>query len=101
VQADALQIMDRFEAGTFDYAHAGMFLHHLDDLEVMTALRIMHRLAGRGLIWNDLVRGTVELLLVRSPASPPGSPGTRRSIWPGGWACRTSPIGVISSAGSR
>jgi hypothetical protein len=31
----------------------------------MTALRIMHRLAGRGLIWNDLVRGTVELLLVR------------------------------------
>ncbi|MHC4710331.1 MAG: methyltransferase domain-containing protein, partial [Planctomycetota bacterium] len=65
VQADALQIMDRFEAGTFDYAHAGMFLHHLDDIEVMTALRIMHRLAGRGLIWNDLVRGTVELLLVR------------------------------------
>jgi hypothetical protein len=65
VQADALRLMDRFEAGAFDYAHAGMFLHHLDDIEVMTVLRIMHRLAGRGLIWNDLVRGTAELLAVR------------------------------------
>ena len=65
VQADALQLMDRFEAGAFDYAHAGMFLHHLDDIEVMTVLRIMDRLAGRGLIWNDLVRGPVELLFVR------------------------------------
>ncbi|MHC4080789.1 MAG: methyltransferase domain-containing protein [Planctomycetota bacterium] len=65
VQADALELTDRFEAGAFDYAHAGMFLHHLDDIEVMTVLRIMYRLAGRGLIWNDLVRGTVELLLVR------------------------------------
>jgi hypothetical protein len=136
VQADALQIMDRFEAGTFDYAHAGMFLHHLDDIEVMTALRIMHRLAGRGLIWNDLVRGTVELLLVRlltlgrpaivhhdgiasvaagftrhealDLARRVGLPDIayRRHLFgrftlPGGWACRTSPIGVISSAGSR
>lgn len=65
VQADALQLMDRFEAGAFDYAHAGMVLHHLDDIEVMTVLRIMYRLASRGVIWNDLVRGTVELLFVR------------------------------------
>jgi hypothetical protein len=65
VEADALKLMDRFEPGAFDYAHAGMFLHHLDDIEVMTVLRIMHRLTTRGVIWNDLVRGTVELMLVR------------------------------------
>jgi hypothetical protein len=65
VEANALALMDRFEAGAFDYAHAGMFLHHLDDIEVMTMLRIMHRLASRGIIWNDLARGVLELLSVR------------------------------------
>jgi hypothetical protein len=65
VRADARALMDRFEAGAFDYAHAGMFLHHLDNIEVMTVLRIMHRLTTRGIIWNDLVRGAVELGFVR------------------------------------
>jgi predicted O-methyltransferase YrrM len=57
VQADALKLADRFEPESFDFAHAGMFLHHLPDIEVMTVLRIMHRLSSHGLIWNDLVRG--------------------------------------------
>ncbi|MHC4416652.1 MAG: methyltransferase domain-containing protein [Planctomycetota bacterium] len=65
VQADALKLMDRYEPGAFDYAHAGMFLHHLDDIEVMTMLRLMDRLTTRGLIWNDLVRGTLEKLVIR------------------------------------
>ncbi|MFQ5427078.1 MAG: hypothetical protein ACE5EV_08360, partial [Gaiellales bacterium] len=57
----------------FDYAHAGMFLHHLPDVEVMTVLRIMHRLSRRGLIVNDLLRGIVgrigvRLLLLGAPA---------------------------------
>jgi hypothetical protein len=65
IRADALRLMDRFEPGAFDYAHAGMFLHHLDDIEVMSMLRIMHRLTTRGIIWNDLVRGPAELGLVR------------------------------------
>jgi len=63
--ADALTLMDRFEPAAFDYAHAGMFLHHLADIEVMTMLRIMDRLTTRGLIWNDLVRGPVEAVAVR------------------------------------
>ncbi len=42
-----------------------MFLHHLDDIEVLTVLRLMDRLTVRGLIWNDLVRGPVEKLTVR------------------------------------
>jgi hypothetical protein len=56
VQEDALRLTEGFEAGAFDYAHAGLFLHHLRDVEVMTALRIMQRLSMRGVIWNDLVR---------------------------------------------
>ena len=65
VCADALKLMDRFEPAAFDYAYAGMFLHHLDDIEVLTVLRIMDRLTTRGLIWNDLVRGPVEAVAIR------------------------------------
>jgi SAM-dependent methyltransferase len=56
IQADALKLGERFDAGSFDFAHAGLFLHHLQDVEVMTVLRIMDRLASTGMIWNDLVR---------------------------------------------
>lgn len=65
VRADALSLMDHYEPGSFDYAHAGMFLHHLDDIEVLTVLRVMDRLSTRGLIWNDLVRGPVEAGVIR------------------------------------
>ena len=63
--ADALGLVERFGTAAFDYAHAGMFLHHLGDVQVLTALRIMDRLTTRGLIWNDLVRGGVEAIGVR------------------------------------
>ncbi len=59
VEGDALGLMDRFEPGSFDYAHAGLFLHHLPEIEVMTALRIMERLASKGIVWNDLMRTRV------------------------------------------
>jgi SAM-dependent methyltransferase len=59
VQHDALKLAEEFAPESFDYAHAGMFLHHLPDIEVMIVLRAMHRLSRHGLIWNDLVRGTV------------------------------------------
>jgi len=70
-QADALRLMDEFQPGSFDYAHAGMFLHHLEDIEVVTVLRIMDRLTTRGLIWNDLVRSGFTRTAVRI-AVPPG-----------------------------
>ena len=63
---DALRLTDRFAPGSFDYAHAGMFLHHLDDLEAMTALRIMDRLSRRGVVWNDLARSPLARLGVRA-----------------------------------
>ena len=72
VQGDALKLTEQFASGSFEYAHAGMFLHHLPDIEVMTVLRIMDRLTTRGLIWNDLLRNTigrvaVRLLTLRAP----------------------------------
>ena len=69
VQADALELTDRFADGAFDYVHAGLFLHHMrNELVVMTALRVMDRLAARGIIWNDLYRHPLGVLGVRAVA---------------------------------
>lgn len=70
VQADALRLTDIYQPGSFDYAHAGMFLHHLEDIEVMTVLRIMQQLTRKGVIWNDLIRGTLARLGVRLATLP-------------------------------
>jgi SAM-dependent methyltransferase len=72
VQADARRLTDAFKPGGFDYVHAGLFLHHLPELEVLTVLRIMDRLASRSLIWNDLVRtplagGAIRVLTLGQP----------------------------------
>ncbi len=60
VEADAMQLLDDaaspFAPESFDYVHAGMFLHHLSDEDVPRMLRAMHRLARVGVIWNDLIR---------------------------------------------
>jgi len=56
VEADALRLADRYRDGEFDYVHAGMFLHHFPEIEVLTLLRIMDRLARAGIVWNDLLR---------------------------------------------
>jgi ubiquinone/menaquinone biosynthesis C-methylase UbiE len=45
-----------FEAGSFDYAITGLFLHHLDDDQVVQVLRIMDRVTRRGIIVGDLLR---------------------------------------------
>lgn len=63
---DALRLGDRFKPGSFDYVHAGMFLHHLNEVEALTVLRIMDRLAKRGLVWNDLHRSRLHRLLVEA-----------------------------------
>lgn len=64
-RVDALRLADAFEPGSFDYAHAGMFLHHLSDLEAMTVLAMMDRVAARGVVWNDLSRSALSRLGVR------------------------------------
>ena len=42
-----------------------MFLHHLQDLEVMTMLATMSRLARISLVWNDLVRSRFNAIAIR------------------------------------
>ncbi|MEX0775183.1 MAG: methyltransferase domain-containing protein [Phycisphaeraceae bacterium] len=69
VRGDALR--PPFASDSFDYVIASLFLHHLSDIEVLTALRIMDRLARRGIIWNDLLRHHraywwIKLLTLRS-----------------------------------
>lgn len=72
VEADALTLTDRFAPAGFDYAHAGMFLHHLSFEKALTVLRIMDRLARRGIVLNDLHRSRlaaigIDLLTLPAP----------------------------------
>ena len=62
---DAKELVDALGAGSFDYVHAGLFLHHLPDIEVLTVLRIMDRLAKRGLVWSDLHRSRLHRAMAR------------------------------------
>jgi len=59
VEGDALHLEDQFGPASFDYVHAGLFLHHLPTALVTPMLRGMHRVARRGIVWNDLVRSRV------------------------------------------
>lgn len=72
VEADAFGLVERFGPGSFDVVHAGMFLHHLPEVRVLTMLAIMDRLALRAMVWNDLVRSRaarlgIHLLTVGQP----------------------------------
>jgi hypothetical protein len=78
VSADALRLMDRFDPDSFHFAHAGLFLHHLQDIEVVTVLRIMDRMATHGLIWNDLIRSPLARSLVRLVTAFARMPGIGR-----------------------
>lgn len=71
-RADALGLTERYKAESFDYVHAALFLHHLSDVQALTMLRIMDRLARAGIVWSDLHRSRlhralVELILVGTP----------------------------------
>jgi SAM-dependent methyltransferase len=45
-----------FADGSFDYALTHMFLHHLEEDQVVRVLREMNRVSRRGIIAADLVR---------------------------------------------
>lgn len=64
---DAHDLLDRYGPQSFDYVHAGLFLHHMPgDDAVVRVLRSMHQLARVGLIWNDLVRTTVGKVAIHA-----------------------------------
>jgi ubiquinone/menaquinone biosynthesis C-methylase UbiE len=54
IQGDVFNLP--FGPGSFDYALTAMFLHHLDDGEVVSVLKTMSSLARRGIIVADLLR---------------------------------------------
>jgi ubiquinone/menaquinone biosynthesis C-methylase UbiE len=56
MRADALAALP-FEAGSFDYALSGLFLHHLSDEDAVRVLQAMDRAARRGIVAADLLRG--------------------------------------------
>lgn len=47
---------------SFDVAHASLVLHHLEPDEAVGLLREMARVAGRGVVINDLSRGWLQWL---------------------------------------
>ena len=53
-KADALALP--FEAGSFDFVTSSLFLHHLDEDQIVAALREMDRVAARGVVVCDLLR---------------------------------------------
>lgn len=54
VRGDALALP--FADASFDYVLTSMFLHHLDDEDVVRALHEMDRVARRGIVAADLLR---------------------------------------------
>jgi SAM-dependent methyltransferase len=54
VRADVLDLP--FADDSFDYATTSLFLHHLDDDDVVRVLAAMSRVARRGIIAGDLLR---------------------------------------------
>lgn len=54
LRADAMHLP--FADDAFDYALTNMFLHHLDDDDVVTVMREMSRVARRGVVIADLSR---------------------------------------------
>ncbi len=54
LRGDALSLP--FDSGSFDYAITNMFIHHLDEADVVQVMREMDRVARRGIIVADLIR---------------------------------------------
>jgi ubiquinone/menaquinone biosynthesis C-methylase UbiE len=51
-----------FADGAMDVAHASLVLHHLGEDDAVRFLRELARVAGRGVVINDLQRGFLEWL---------------------------------------
>lgn len=61
---DALRLDETTAGDRRDYAHAGMFLHHLTEEEIVVVLAAMGRAADR-VVWNDLLRSAWSRVAIR------------------------------------
>ena len=57
-----------FDDGSFDVAHASLFVHHFEPAEVVAVLGELRRVARRGVVVNDLRRGLMPLLATGASA---------------------------------
>jgi ubiquinone/menaquinone biosynthesis C-methylase UbiE len=64
VQADVFDLP--FNDCSFDYALCAMFLHHLDEEQIVRVLATMDRLARRGIVAADLLRHRRALLWIKA-----------------------------------
>lgn len=62
---DAFALAELFPPRSFDVVHAGMFLHHFTDEEIVRLLSLMGRTARRMVVWNDLSRDAWSRAAVR------------------------------------
>jgi len=63
MRADAMELP--FERGSFDYCLTAMFLHHLDDEQIVRVMSEMNRVARRGIIVADLLRHRRALVWIK------------------------------------
>jgi SAM-dependent methyltransferase len=63
VRADARRLP--FADGAFDYVITSLFLHHLDDDDVVRVLAEMGRVARRGIVAGDLLRDRRAVMWIR------------------------------------
>lgn len=63
VQADVFDLP--FADASFDYAMTAMFMHHLDEDQIIRLLKAMDRLSRRGILAADLLRHRRAYLWIR------------------------------------
>jgi ABC-type nitrate/sulfonate/bicarbonate transport system ATPase subunit len=59
---DVLRASETLGSKEFDVAHASLVLHHLDDGDVVRALRAMGDVTRELVVWNDLVRDRIGVV---------------------------------------
>ena len=96
---DARELTKHFEPGSFDFVHASMVLHHFEDIEVITVLRMMDRIASCGVVWNDVVRSTMSRLLARLNFAAPKWVRQDAVASVRAWFTRRETLGLASRAG--
>jgi len=63
--ADARRLTDNHDPKSFHITHCAMFLHHLPEVELLTILRIMDRLASHAVVATDLLNTPISNIAIK------------------------------------